>query len=307
MPTNYLCPQKIYKYLTFAGLLGLLKNQTFKLSAPNEFNDPLDMYLQEPIGMELDQFLEGLNKEYLNLVLGDHDLTTLVEGPFKEKTVSIRDGYRVAADDKKEAFVNAVKAFEANKVYKLDHLEAQQRSIVSIIQNQLKRAGVFCCTTDNANLLMWAHYADHHHGAVIEFMPSFRKDSVFLASKPVMYSDVRPLLYRTPKDFIQHSLFMTVEESTKVHIDRLVYTKSRDWQYEKEYRLYVPFEIKKDERFSFIKYHAEELTAIYFGCRMSEDEKKATANLAKVINPHVNLFEVRVKSREFGLTFKPVP
>jgi len=292
-----------FKYISFSGLEKTLQNQTFKLSRPTEFNDPLDMHLQESLGEELEEFLPGLLNEFHRLIMGDRSLENLRDGPFREKIIIMQSNYGAASDTQKSQFVNALSVADINDIYDLKKLKARNKESVALILKAFRNDVVYCSTTDKENLLMWAHYADQHRGAVIEFTPNRDKDSVFLASKPVRYSKVRPLLYRDPADLLEHGLFMSTQESTKILIDNLVYTKSLDWEYEHEYRLYVPMEISEHETHSFLRFKAEELTAIYLGCRMSEERKKSVTRLAKKINNGVKLYNANMDARDYSLIF----
>jgi hypothetical protein len=122
---------------------------------------------------------------------------------------------------------------------------------------------------------MWAHYADQHRGGVVEFTPCIEKDSAFLASREVRYTDVRPVLYKDPIAMIIHGMIMSVDEATESIYDRLVYTKSAEWSYEKEYRLHIPNFIPAGQQYSTLAFYEQELTAIYMGCRMEEEKKSA--------------------------------
>jgi len=81
------------------------------------------------------------------------------------------------------------------ELYNLKKLEETEREVLSSVYQSFELDGVFCSTVDFKNLLMWAHYADKHEGAVIEFTPDKEKHSAFLASRKVIYSNERPVLY----------------------------------------------------------------------------------------------------------------
>ena len=72
---------------------------------------------------------------------------------------------------------------------------------------------------------------------------------MFLVSKPVRYSEHRPLLYRTPDDFMRHAYQMSARESVMAFMDNIIFTKSTNWTYEAEYRLAIPELIKEDMPF----------------------------------------------------------
>ncbi len=105
--------------------------------------------------------------------------------------------------------------------------------------------GVLCLTEDSGNTLMWAHYADCHRGVTI----GFDAEHAFFAS-PKSPADF--LQFLTPIFYSQHRSVLSLEFFRKYqaeeiartgwlellrHQDPLFFTKSLDWQYEREWRL----------------------------------------------------------------------
>lgn len=91
--------------------------------------------------------------------------------------------------------------------------------------------GVLCFSKNWHNPVLWSHYADRHRGIALGF--DINSDMV----KVVTYTERRPLFHHA-------------DEPT---LYTLLYTKHRDWQYEKEVRVYARLE----ER--------DAATGLYFG------------------------------------------
>src|SRR5205814_7955126 len=53
------------------------------------------------------------------------------------------------------------------------------------LAKRFRRYGIFCATRTYSNLLMWAHYADKHFGAVMGLLPDSEKDSFLRLIRPV--------------------------------------------------------------------------------------------------------------------------
>jgi hypothetical protein len=140
-------------------------------------------------------------------------------------------------------------------------------------------------------------------GVVLQLSPDVSNDSFFTASRPVQYVNERPLLYRTAKDFIRHSLCMPLFYSAKDTLDRLTHSKSKQWEYEEEYRLVIPRMIPEGEQFATLRFWDHELSAIFLGCRMSEQNKTEIIALGKRLNPKVQMYQAVVSRREFALSF----
>jgi len=230
----------------------------------------------------------------------------LPETPFKARVLLIGSALKQVPPEQKDFLRKEVSNTPTEKLFDLKQLEKTCQDIVSFVQRSFETDGVFCSTTNFENLLMWAHYADKHRGAVLEFTPNREKDSALLASKKITYSDKRPLLYESAKDMVFHSLAMSEEESVRAIMDKLIFTKSCDWKYEQEYRLFVPFCIERSKSFTTLRYQSKELSSIFLGCRMNKQNRAKIINLAKAINPCVTIYEALAMPREFSLGFEKI-
>lgn len=304
---KYECPQEIYKYLSVNGLLKTLERQSIKFSRPSDFNDPLDMYLQETFGMDDTKFLEGFKEAFFQFLINDID-DKIIRSPVEtiplDSLILMRKLIKNAPQKEMQEFKNDLLSTSISDLYNLEGIKNTKKRVLSFISKSFTEDGVFCSTTDYNNMLMWAHYAEKHHGAVIQFTPDISKDSGLLASRKVRYSKARPLLYRSPDDMVTHAFTMTQEESIKKIIDELVYTKSVEWEYEKEYRLHVPKLIPTDQEYKLLEFYPQELTAVYLGCRMSDDVRKKVISTSKVINPLVRIYQAKISPREYSLDFE---
>ena len=193
-----------------------------------------------------------------------------------------------------------------DSMFNLVRLEQVEQETIMRIRQSLENDGVFCSSSSFRNLLMWAHYADSHRGAVIEFTPNIEKDSVFLASKPVKYSTERPVLYANPQEFLQNTITLSKAESGRVALERMVFTKSQDWEYEHEFRLYVPGCIEPGLTNILMPYHPEEVTSVFLGCRVDADNQDHAIQAAISINPSVRVFRASPSPLHYSLEFERI-
>ena len=301
--SKYECPDKIYKFLSFDGLCKTLENGTIRLSKPSDFNDPLDIYLQECFGKDRQVFLEEMKEAFQDFIEGEIDLSSLPDSPYKAKIAAIITAHRKASPEQRAKMREEMSRIPIEELYDLKKLEETEQELLSSVYQSFELDGVFCSTVDFKNLLMWAHYADRHQGAVIEFTPNKERDSAFLASRRIIYSNERPVLYATAQEMIFSGIAMSTEESGKFILDKLIYTKGKDWEYEQEYRLHLPLCIKPGQPFATHEYHPEELTSVFLGCRMSQQSQEKAIALAKTANPSVAIYKASPTPREFGLSF----
>lgn len=148
----------------------------------------------------------------------------------------------------------------------------------------LKESCAFCsfsgceCLT---SFLMWAHYADSHGGFALEFkFDYFNVDSTMEGLGDSDISQPRKVTYEASKIISNIGpLFQLIADQISFNqpnslADKLCILgflsnwlyKQPDWSYEREYRVWM---FNK----GYWYYQANQLKAVYFGYRMSEDNK----------------------------------
>jgi hypothetical protein len=99
-----------------------------------------------------------------------------------------------------------------------------------IVRILARGVGILSLSEAPDSLLMWAHYAQSHEGLVI----GFRTKNPFLArpdSHPDAMHDLRPVQYCHNRPILKYLTLMDT-----VH---MFFTKSDEWDYEKEWRMYT--------------------------------------------------------------------
>lgn len=129
------------------------------------------------------------------------------------------------------------------------------------LADRINNCGVFTLSATKENLLLWAHYADSHKGFCVEFERAPNNTlGNFEITKPVEYKKSYPVT----------NLSVFIDSSKP--IVRVVMTKSEDWKYEKEWRLfYKTGNVEEDL--------PAPINAIIFGYRMSEKHKDTIKNI----------------------------
>jgi DUF2971 family protein len=102
--------------------------------------------------------------------------------------------------------------------------EEIQKEILSRIQTIDSTYGILSLTTTNNNLLMWAHYADDHRGAVIEL----ELDDKFLYQDGPNRKFARAVKYSRKRARIPINEDILMEH---------FFVKSPEWEYEQETRV----------------------------------------------------------------------
>lgn len=149
--------------------------------------------------------------------------------------------------------------------------------------------GVSCFSESCDNLLMWAHYANAHAGIVIGFRvksPSFLDLGRLM---PIRYLSRRPVLRMTPS-----------EET----VLQLLGTKSRDWVYEREWRLGE--KLRDCIRFGKVwvkRFNPEDISVVIVGAAAERSLRKKVRRWHEE-HPDAKLFQAYRDTMRFGLHFE---
>ncbi|QND82807.1 Uncharacterized protein ChrSV_0579 [Chromobacterium vaccinii] len=122
------------------------------------------------------------------------------------------------------------------------------------IDEQLAKIGIFCLSEANQNILMWSHYASNHTGLCVKFDMSADLSLIGLIKK-VEYTpgNERPTLEAVKSRGIPEIL-------------AALSSKSKDWEYEKEWRV-----LKVDAAYEKIDVHHTSICEVVLGAKSSEE------------------------------------
>lgn len=132
--------------------------------------------------------------------------------------------------------------FSKNDIEALNMLEPG-RSIGSHIQAFAQRHGVISLTTEYQDVCMWAHYAEHHKGAVVEILVD-KSDpySAFLFPDFIVQRSISDLHFSNVKYEKVRSLEAVTKKNAEDIRFHYYFTKYERWSSESEYRFIVPFD-----------------------------------------------------------------
>jgi len=159
--------------------------------------------------------------------------------------------------------------------------EAYQRfreQMLSLLQNM----GVCSFSAVGDHLLMWSHYANHHHGFCVEYDASEGTMLRKLAHQ-VLYSDTVPSMGAA--DF--------APGRSLASFDRLWLTKASCWSYEQEWRILMQEGNKPFQAPSRV-------ISLTFGARMPESER-TMVKCALRNQPEIRFKEARLVEGKFLL------
>ncbi len=137
-------------------------------------------------------------------------------------------------------------------------------------EKNINNFGVFSMSQIKDNILMWSHYADHHKGFCIGFV---RKNDNLLGDITKTHQVEYDCNYPEVDPLDKNGNY---DNST---FNKMLFTKAKDWEYEKEWRSVYP-EGDKEELLPV------DISSIIFGLRMSEEHK---ANIRKILANQPNI------------------
>ena len=149
------------------------------------------------------------------------------------------------------------------------------------------KSGIYSLSRTPIDELLWAHYAYNHSGFCIEYdlnkLIEYEKNDY-------RYLDVR---YKNSPQII--SITDMNSNDLNIVLTKMLGIKSKAWEYEKEIRV-----ITSNEGMHSYDYRA--VKSIYFGLRMSDDDKDKLMNKLKGRGIKYNQIILKPKSYEFSFS-----
>jgi hypothetical protein len=277
----------LYKYLPFERK-SILETGLIRFTQPNCFNDPFEA-LPNVEQFFSTEFVSGLFRG-----LAKNDLfEKIIEGQNNKETIEILKSLR-------SSFIT-LNSIEQKKFYnRLTIGDSTENPTTSMKTYWNEQVGILSLSEDYDNLTMWSHYTKDHEGFVLGFNPKKNITEIekcMIRLKKVTYSLTRPTLtlFELGKD---------KETRNKQWINDFLFTKSKDWEYEYEWRqvnyLKRADEIKKSENTIYLfKYNIDSVEEVCLGCNMKPENKNEIVLLLKDWN--IAIFEMKLNSTKYNL------
>ena len=164
----------------------------------------------------------------------------------------------------------------------------EQHGFQNLQESIRKRVGLYCLSEKRDDILMWSHYAGCHRGVCIEFSAT-KEDHVdfFSHAHRVTYEELLPHinLYRNSSEEI---------------IKAAILTKSRQWSYEREWRV-----IDLERRPGHQPIPSRLISSVILGARATEETQTLIRELLRSLAWRVQLFCARISSDDYELEIVP--
>ncbi|MGB9114636.1 DUF2971 domain-containing protein [Bradyrhizobium sp.] len=279
-----------YKYMNSSAAKAVLANRTLKWSPASAFNDPFDMQFDLHLDFNADELVGLCKQDIEEILLGNRDFEPRIGlGNVLARLQAIAP--RMSAAELDQFIEDSLRLAIKNMPIDMPAMHDQLRKHFGTYK-------VLCLSETNDSLLMWSHYAERHRGVVFRFACLEETDSSWTVARPINYTEKMPRFVN--QEELRGLLTGQTDLRRESIAERTIFSKALDWQYEKEWRVYFP---SKDAGDEFLNFHAQELSAVYFGCKVEDADRNAIIALSRAINPTVEIFSARKSGREFAIEF----
>jgi hypothetical protein len=274
-----------FKYTTASTGLIILRNLTLRWSNPEFFNDPYDVpkeILEGVVDEDVHQaFYSRLQQLAINPTLpSEVHLSPLTKG--------LLQIFKLANEATKQAIVADLERAKNERATTSENLEEIRRKWRDLHGKQR----MLCLTERWESASMWNHYADSHTGVVIEFACRDDLDSVLLLAEPMNYSD-EPISVGTPEGFAE-SLLFDIPHSIKRMMDEYRFTKTKDWEYEREWRVGSFARDGQHGAHSDYGFNPQEVKGVILGAKISAENRAAMLDAVRRNCPHATVWQASV-------------
>lgn len=171
--------------------------------------------------------------------------------------------------------------------------EKDIRGVTQMLEREyFSRKGIQCFSDNWRSPVMWAHYAQKHRGICLGFdIPNDEADPI------VRRINYEPNRVHVALDPTKEFLGLTQE-----FIHLLIYTKAKEWEYEREWRVIANLEHEeKDTGFYFVDFSPQLISReVILGCR-NPSPIGQIAKLVRGNQAHVRVCKARPAFQEFAM------
>lgn len=183
---------------------------------------------------------------------------------------------------------------------RLEHIIKENLAdLKNIFQDGKRLMGVTCFSEVFDSILMWSHYGQNHSGICIEYDLLGMNEELSYSPVPVLYKNTFPSLTR----FDIQNPESSVEE---VYI-RSMLVKSKDWSYEKEWRVLQDYGAcgdawDEERKGALMKMITP--SAVYLGCNADTDFERRVIDICK--DKGITCYKLEKDEREYKLNLYKV-
>lgn len=180
--------------------------------------------------------------------------------------------------------------FANNKHYlvkSLDDCTSGYERMYHVWEQILSEVGIISLSGRFDNCLMWSHYADNHKGICIELDPNV-EDSYLEECRRVNYNKERPVFYCSPFSYSAHCSIL-----------ELLFKKSKDWEYEEEWRCLCMS--TRGSAGTAVELPLGSITRIIMGAKASDESQEEIEGIVKQSGFNIKVVRARLDDKEYKI------
>lgn len=203
---------------------------------------------------------------------------------FIEKWTRLEASQQEISPEEAQKYVKEKLVSEQSKA---EYLEEKSKMFQKLV---LQCFGVCSFSQVPDDILMWSHYSNGHKGMCLEFNRSDEN----------MLKNASPIEYPVDDEFPYFEYWPENSDETLEDVVTVILTKSKHWEYEKEWRLIQrPSNYDEPYRGHPVSYQDDMLSGIIFGSRMKNKEKTTIKNILR--GKPVRYYDARLIKNKFQL------
>jgi hypothetical protein len=290
--------EQFYKYVTPSTALKIIQGRRLRWSSPVLFNDPFDHQSGFAWNFSADDFYAELVK-WIEHAVYDVEQYTPTQESSATKMVSLLRQRRPPREKFRE-FAAAIMAQSYSQLF-----QQQTARLNDEVTRFLLDSKVLCLSKVHDNVVMWAHYAQSHQGAVFKLRRLEHLDHQFLIAQPVEYT-IDPARYASLQEYAHHLVGLESFDPAP-RIWSLAYRKHVDWSYEREWRVHVPLMGTSRAPWYYDEGETQELfEAVYLGCRASDDFSREILAARNAYLPKMDIYRAETVGPTMQLRFEKI-
>ncbi|GAM75657.1 hypothetical protein JCM19241_3569 [Vibrio ishigakensis] len=277
-------PDILYKYTTADTTQIILDTGRLRWQSPCQFNDISELQRMPLLSPSFVEARPIYARKLLEIVYSSVTHNTSAYSQWTQKLIGLLSQWKqqgVSADSALSAIESVIPLSEQN----IENVFRQ-----STERNNDGSLRCFCLTENEMNTLMWAHYGDSSRGCMLGFRHIEELSTPFAAAEKVRYSDDVPVI-GSAVDFYLYGPTRDQNRETRLAI---YHTKTKDWEYEKEWRVIYKNKAKTDKKYTDYKFYPSELESITFGLKIDAEKKAKILDLIASNYSHCDLYELKM-------------
>jgi hypothetical protein len=292
-------PTHFFKYCTAKVAKIILATSKVRWSSPVLFNDPFDCYFSLEPKVDLAACKDEHRERFLDVIFQEQEPAFVSGNPLVPEIRKLRE---MAQRENRGEMARRFDLVYPRIVKGVEALSLEERKIW---EQQSRDYRLFCVCEINDNLLLWSHYTACHTGVAFQFECLEDLDVPLRAALQVDYADVAPGV-ADKEEIIGYSLGLRGVEPPLNLWKRLVTTKARCWEHEKEWRVLTTSRGQESQAYDDYRFNPREISKVYLGCRMSEEDRQDILHFLTGPFGHVEAYQAKQNPIMYRLNFERI-